>query len=198
MTKRIRLLLIALASLPCSPVFAAMSPVGVSIVPPIEFPPYDFDITGVRVSALWGSHRNVYGFDFGLLGNMTNGQMTGVAASGLFNYNQGMTTAIGLQAAGLANVNINKARVYGVQVAAFNSNKAESVVVGLQVGLVNLAGYTDIRGLQVGVYNRAHDVAGFQVGLINQCDSLHGLQIGLINFHTRGLFAVSPILNFGF
>lgn len=198
MTKRIHLLLIALASLFCTPAFAAMSPVSVSIVPPLEFPPYDFDITGLRLSALWGSHRNVYGFDFGLLGNMTNGQMTGVAVSGLFNYNQGMTTAIGIQAAGLANVNVNKARIYGVQVAAFNSNRAESTVVGLEVGLVNMASYTDIRGFQVGVFNRAHDVVGFQIGLINQCDTLHGLQIGLINFHTRGLFAVAPILNVGF
>src|SRR5690606_19669327 len=122
-------------------------------------------------------------------GNMTNGQMTGIGVSGLFNYNRGQTTAIALQAAGIANVNVNKARIYGIQIAAVNSNRAESVVVGLQAGVVNLSKYTNIRGLQVGVYNVARDVAGFQIGLINQCDSLHGLQIGLINFHTRGLFA---------
>jgi hypothetical protein len=198
MTKRILVLLIASASFFGSSAFAAMSPLSVSLVPPLEFPPSDFTVTGLRASVLWGSHRNVYGIDLGLIGNMTEGQMTGIAASGVFNYNRGSTTAIGLQAAGIANVNLNKARIYGVQVAAVNSNKAESVVVGLQAGLVNLASFTDIRGFQVGVYNKAHDVVGFQLGVINECDSLHGIQIGLLNFNAKGLFSVAPILNIGF
>jgi hypothetical protein len=177
---------------------AALSPLGIAVVPPVQFPPSDFTVTGARLSLLWGLHKNVYGLDVGAIGNMTDGQMTGIAVSGLFNYNRGMTTAIGLQVAGLANVNVNKARVYGLQLALVNANRAESVVVGVQAGLANLAMYTNIRGVQVGVYNRAHDVVGFQIGLVNIADSLHGIQIGLINFHRQGLFSVAPILNVGF
>ena len=36
-----------------------------SIVPPVEFPGHDFDVTGLRASVLWGNQRNVYGIDLG-------------------------------------------------------------------------------------------------------------------------------------
>jgi hypothetical protein len=151
------------------------------------------------VSALWGNQKNVYGLDLGLVGNMTEGQMTGISVSGLFNLNKGQTNGVLLQAAGLGNFNVNKARIYGVQLAGIiNSNNAESVVGGLQLALINLGPFTDIRGVQAGVYNKAHDVVGFQIGLINIADTLHGIQIGLVNFHRQGLFSVAPIMNVGF
>lgn len=178
---------------------AALSPLGVAIVPPVQFPGKDFTVTGLRMSVLWGNQKNVYGLDVGAIGNMTEGQMTGIGVSGLFNLNKGQTTGVLLQAAGIGNFNQGKARIYGVQIAGIvNANKAESVVAGLQVALLNLGPYTNIRGVQVGLYNKAHDVAGFQIGIINDADSLHGIQIGLINFHRRGLFSVAPILNIGF
>ena len=199
MKKILSLVAVALAFLSIPNSEAAMSPIAVAIVPPIQFPGSDFDVTGLRMSALWGNQKNVYGLDFGLIGNMTEGQMTGIAVSGVFNLNKGQTTGVLLQAAGLGNFNVNKARIYGVQVAGIiNSNRAESVVGGLQLALVNLGPYTNIRGVQAGVYNRAHDVVGIQIGLVNVADTLHGIQIGLINFHRQGLFAVAPILNIGF
>ena len=118
--------------------------------------------------------------------------------SGIFNLNKGESTIIGLQAAGLANVNVNKARIVGVQVAGFNSNQAESSIVGVELGLVNYAPYTHIMGLQAGLYNRAHVVSGFQIGLVNIADNLQGIQIGLANINHQGLFAFSPFLNIGF
>jgi len=175
------------------------SPLSVSLIPPLQFPPQDFTVAGARVSALWGNHRNVYGIDLGAIGNVTEGEFIGVGVSGIFNYNKGVTTGVFLQAAGLGNFNVNHARIYGVQIAGIiNSNKAESKVIGLQLAAVNLAPYTDIRGVQAGIYNKARDVIGFQIGIINVADSLHGLQIGLLNFHTKGVFAVAPIINFGF
>jgi hypothetical protein len=198
MQKRFQALVVVLAVFFGVSAQAALSPLGVAVIPPVQFPPSDFTVTGARVSLLWGLHKNVYGLDVGAIGNMTDGQFVGIGVSGLFNYNRGLTTAIGLQAAGLANINVNKARIYGLQIATVNSNKSESVVVGVQAALVNLAKFTDVRGVQVGVYNHAHDVVGLQLGLVNIADSLHGIQIGLINFHTRGLFAVAPILNIGF
>src|SRR5690606_28112402 len=79
---------------------AAMSPLSVSVVPPAQFPPSDFSVTGIRASVLWGHHRNMYGVDLGLVGNITDQTFTGIAVSGLFNYTTGTTTAVGTQLAG--------------------------------------------------------------------------------------------------
>ncbi len=177
---------------------AALSPLSISIVPPIQFPPQDFAIVGARVSLLWGSHRSVDGFDIGGLGNITKQHMNGVQVAAGINYNAGTTTAIGLQAAGIANININKANVIGAQVALYNSNRAESSIAGIELGAVNNSPFTKVIGVQAGIYNKAHTVYGFQIGLINVAESLHGFQIGLVNFNKSGVFEVAPILNFGF
>src|SRR6185437_3499357 len=177
-----------------TPAQAGVTPLAVSIVPPVQFPPSDFTIAGARVSVLWGEHRDVYGFDIGGLGNITDLGFVGVGASGLFNITHGSTTILGLQAAGLFNANTEKTTVVGVQVAAFNSNTAESSLIGVGVGpIANYSPFMNIYGLQVGLYNKALNVYGFQIGLVNSADSLHGIQIGLINFNRTGMFSVAPI-----
>lgn len=198
MKKTLLLLLISCSFL--QPAHAALSPVSVSIVPPIQFPPADFSVTGFRLSLLWGHHRDMYGLDLGLIGNMTDQDFTGIGLSGIFNITHGTTTAIGAQLAGLMNLNTNKTHVYGLQGAiGLNENDAESSVVGLQLAaLANLADHTTIWGAQVALYNKAYAVYGFQIGLVNVVENLHGLQIGLVNFNHTGLFSVSPILNVGF
>ncbi len=182
------------------PAFAATSPLSVSVVPPVQFPPDDFNVTGARISALWGHHRNVYGLDVGALGNFTDQRFVGLAISGLFNKTGGDTTILGLQLAGATNINTGKTNVYGVQLAGgINMNTAASSVIGLQAALLaNLSPHTNIYGLQIGLYNQALSVYGIQIGLVNVCNSLHGIQIGLINFHHQGVFKVSPLLNIGF
>jgi hypothetical protein len=178
---------------------AAISPIGVAIIEPIQFPPRSFSIMGARVGALWGHHHKVYGVDLGGIGNRTFQEMAGVQVAGIFNANNGTTTAVGLQAAGVGNWNINKARVVGVQLAGLlNNNRAESFALGAVVAAANLTAHTKIIGIEAGVYNHAREVYGFQVGLINKTDDLHGFQIGLLNYFNKGLFAVSPILNVGF
>ncbi len=171
----------------------------VSVVNPVQFPPDDFSVTGLRLNLLYGSHRSVYGFDFGVVANRTKQTFTGIGAAGILNWTEGSTTAIGTQLAGVANWNTNKTTVYGFQLAGIlNMNKASSTVVGIQAALVNLSGHTGIYGAQIGVYNKARTVHGFQIGLVNDATDLHGIQIGLINFHRKGLFVVSPIINIGF
>lgn len=178
---------------------APISPLGVSIIPPVQFPPGDFYITGARLNVIWGKHRRVYGLDVGGIGNITEQAMAGIQVAGGFNLNQGTVVGVGLQAAGLANVNNGRARIVGAQLAGlFNSNKAETTVIGVQASLANLSPFTTIGGVQLGIYNRALVVYGLQIGLVNHAKVLHGIQIGLINFHTDGLFAVAPILNVGF
>jgi hypothetical protein len=178
--------------------YALFSPIGVSVVPPIQMPPDDFSITGVRLDLIYGDNRAVYGFDLGVIGNGTDQQMTGIQFAGGFNYNKGQATIIGIQAAGITNINVNHTTIIGAQVALVNVNKAESSLGGFELGLVNDATYTTIVGAQVGLYNSARVVNGFQIGLINVADSLHGIQIGLANFNHTGLFSFAPILNVGF
>jgi len=179
---------------------AFVSPLSVSGLPPVQFPPEDFTVAGARASLIWGNHRSVYGFDLGVIGNRTTQNFVGLAVSGVFNLNQGQTTVLGLQLAGIANVNTNKTAVFGAQLAGgINSNSAESSVAGLQAALIaNICDHTNIYGVQFALYNRAQSVYGIQIGLVNEAADLHGVQIGLVNFNHKGLFAVSPILNVGF
>ena len=177
---------------------AAITPLAVSLVPPLQFPSDENSVTGVRLSTLWGHHRDVYGFDFGGIGNITDQDFVGVGLAGVFNLTYGETR--GLQVAGLTNVNLQKTTVVGVQLAGLlNYNKAESSATGLQLALLgNISSFTNVYGGQVGLYNTAKEVYGFQIGLVNVTESLHGIQIGLLNFHRKGTFYVSPILNVGF
>jgi hypothetical protein len=179
---------------------AAVTPLAFSLISPVEFPPQDFAVAGLRVSAIYGEHRNVYGFDLAAIGNVTQQNFAGLAVAGGFNMTHGMTHIVGIQAAGGANINTSNTWIYGLQIAGgINSNQGETRIVGLQLAaLANLSAHTDIVGAQVGLYNVAHNVYGFQIGLVNKADMLHGIQVGLINFNTRGLLAVSPFLNIGF
>lgn len=178
---------------------SAITPLSIGFVPPVQFPPDDFTVTGLRTSLLYGRHRSVYGLDIGLLGNITDQNFAGLAVSGLFNKTAGTTTIFGLQLAGLTNINSGKTAVYGFQVAmGVNYQSAVSDVIGVQLAAGNHAPFTDIYGLQVGLYNKAKEVYGLQIGVVNIADDLHGLQIGLINFNNKGLISVCPILNAGF
>lgn len=179
---------------------ASVTPVSVAIVPPIQFPSDEFTITGARLSVLWGRHRDLYGLDFGAIGNITTQSFVGVGISGIFNYTEGMTRILALQAAGVANISTQKTQVYGLQVAGgMNWVTAESTVVGVQAALIgNHSPSTNIYGAQIGLYNRAKEVYGLQIGLVNFAKSLHGIQIGLANINETGIFGISPIINIGF
>ena len=187
-------------TLPAHYAQAFYTPLAVAIIPPVQFPPSDFSITGARASILWGRHRDVYGLDFGVLGNFTEQAFVGAGVSGLFNITHGTTHVVALQAAGVANVNTNKTSVYGVQLAGLvNANTAESSVSGVQIAAIaNISAFSNIYGAQIGLYNRAKDVYGLQIGLVNVATSLHGVQIGLVNFNSTGVVNMSPILNIGF
>ena len=195
-----RHILVTVAMLFCTQAFAFTSPLSVGILDPVQFPQEKYSVAGLRFSVLWGNHRDMYGLDFGLLGNRTQQRFVGSAISGVFNLTEGDTTIVGVQLAGLANVNTNKLWVYGVQAAlGVNYNEGEAHMTGVQLApLANLSSHTTVYGAQIGLYNVAREVYGFQIGLVNRTQTLHGIQIGLVNFHHTGLFYVSPILNVGF
>lgn len=180
--------------------YAAFSPLAAAILAPVQFPANDFAISGLRASVIWGQHRNIYGFDFGGIGNITEQDFGGIGVSGIFNATRGNTVILGLQAAGVTNYNTGKVRLVGFQLAGgLNINKAESTALGFQIApLGNVSPFTKVYGMQVGLYNSANEVYGFQIGLINSAELLHGIQIGLVNFNKKGLFSTAPILNVGF
>jgi hypothetical protein len=186
------------AALSSAPSLAGYTPIGFGIAPPAQLPPKSFSIVGARLSAGYGVNKDVYGVDLGTIGNITENQFVGIGVSGLFNWNKGHATVIGLQAALGANINVNKARIVGLQVSGWNANLAESTMVGVGLGLGNQSPNMTMIGLQAGLYNTARHVYGFQIGLVNRAENLHGIQIGLLNFNTHGLFSLAPIMNIGF
>lgn len=195
---RIALILITFSMLPQAHAAPLNSTISFNILPPVQFPQRDYKITGLRLSALWGNQQDVYGLDIGGLGNVTEGAFGGSAIAGVFNVTHHLTRVVGFQLAGGANINTEKTQIYGVQGAiGANINTAESSLYGFQFGLMNFSMNTNVYGVQVGLFNQARGVYGLQVGFINMANNVHGLQIGFLNFNETGLFAISPVLNFG-
>jgi hypothetical protein len=65
---------------------------------------------------------------------------------------------------------------------------------GLQVGLVNKA--SDLYGIQCGLlWNDAKCARGLQLGLINTADSMAGFQVGLVNIIKESSVPFLPIIN---
>ena len=170
------------------------------LFPPLQYPSEDEAVIGLRVSPGWAKHKNVYGLDFGTIGNITTSNFVGMAFSGVFNRTEGSATILLIQAAGVANYNKAKTNVIGMQWAlGFNYGAAQHDIYGLQIALGgNFGAKTKIYGFQVGIYNEAESVYGFQLGLVNKTKNLSGIQIGLINYHANGWLPVFPVINIGF
>lgn len=65
---------------------------------------------------------------------------------------------------------------------------------GLQVGLVNKA--SDMYGIQCGLlWNNAKHARGLQLGLINKADAMEGFQVGLVNIIKESPVPFLPIIN---
>ena len=129
-TKQIYTLLLAaiLLILPAHQASAAMTPLAIGIIPPVQFPPSKFDIVGLRASVIYGNHRSVSGIDLGLIGNMTEVSFAGLAVAGGFNRNKGKATILGLQLAGIANLNMEKTGVYGLQADSLTTTKPNQML----------------------------------------------------------------------
>lgn len=124
-----------------------VSPIGLALFPPLQLPPTDFAIKGLRLSVV-GRNREAIGIDVAALGHITDVTFKGIALAGLFNYNATNSTVIGLQVAGIANLNLGHSEVYGIQVGAYNS---AGTVYGFQFGLINVA--NELHGIQIGLFN---------------------------------------------
>lgn len=170
---------------------AGTSPFAISLVPAIGLPGEAWDVAGLRINLLVGRHRDVWGFDVGLLGNEVSDDFEGVEAAGLFN-RVGRSDGA-WQAAGI--LNRCEGDFYGLQTAGA-LNWTDGAVEGLQIALVNRA--TELSGLQIGLYNAIDRGSGVQIGIVNAARSFDGLQIGVINVIRDSTMPFFPIVNFAF
>ena len=208
--------------LACSLLIAAGSlaadstPVMGSLFTPVQAPSSDYDVTGVRLSLIYGDCQNFKGLDLGLV-NHADGEFSGLAIGGA---NIADGSFCGAQV-GLVNWNGYHSedwagRSIGVQLGALNYTDS---FCGLQDGLVNVSG-SSFSGLQAGLVNYADDmygvqcgayfilgvniaggsVYGCQLGLVNYAGTMErGLQIGIVNIIARnGWLPVLPIINGNF
>lgn len=85
-------------------------------------------------------------------------------------------------------------RTYGVDLGLFSKS---GDFCGVAANVVGNFSERDAEGFQFGVVNMVEgDVRGVQIGLVNKAGHLYGVQIGLVNFNPSGISF--PILNFGF
>lgn len=170
------------------------SPIGFGLVPPIQFPPANASVGGLRLSILAAKNANVGFLDLQPLVGITDGDFTGIAIAGLWNKVGRNASALqiggllntvdgafsGLQIAGIANVNSNDFSTDALQIACFN--RAGGISSGAQLGVLNLAQHW----------------SGLQLGVINVAENLNGLQIGLANIIRQSPVPFMLILNASF
>lgn len=195
---------------------ADTTPVMVSLVTPVQAPYRSYDVTGLRLSFIYGECQDFTGLDIGIIGNSRK-EFTGLAIGGfnfagerlyggqvgLVNWNGHSDTTWGRRSVGAQIGALNYAGVFcGLQDGIVNVS--EDSFMGMQSGLVNFT--HDLYGLQCGYYllvgvNVASGTThGCQIGLVNYADRVDGgCQIGLINIISHnGWLPVLPIVNGSF
>ena len=181
---------------------ADTTPVMVSLVTPAQVPLRSYDVTGFRLSLIYGDCRDFTGFDLGVI-QRTAGEFDGFGIGG-FSF-----ACEGLYGGQIGLVNwcwdSNSSRSYrsaGAQVGLLNY--AESFA-GLHYGLVNVTsarfyGVADgalnftgglLTGMQDGLFNYTYDLYGLQcgmylaIGMNVASGTVRGCQVGIVNFATK-------------
>lgn len=150
----------------------AYTPFMLSLVTPLQVPPRDFDVGGLRINAIYGECHDFDGLDLSALAGRTTGHANGFQASLLANIVDG--NGLGLQA------------------GAVNFVRGE--YEGLQLGLC--ANYIQkAQALQIGFYNGAEYIEGMQIGVINTTRRMIGVQIGVVNVIQDNDVPFLPIIN---
>lgn len=133
----------------------------------------DTSIYLLRLNAVYGNNKNVYGLDMGFAGRVES------------NFK-------GWQ---LNLLNLVKEDCAGLQTGLYNSSGDSK---SIQIGIINTA--KKMVGWQIGIINHSDDINGLQVGLLyNTAEVMKGLQIGLFNMNWKGKpLTFLPIINFSF
>lgn len=121
---------------------ARYSPFMLSFVNPIQVPPADFNVGGLKLNLIYGECNDITGLDIGLF-SMARGDCMAWHLNGV--------SIVGAGGSGL--------------MTSLIANYVEADYDGLQIGVYNHA--THINGLQIGVINYANTAYGLQIGLVN-------------------------------
>src|SRR5450759_2326604 len=125
-----------------------MTPIQISICPPIQLVPGNWDVWGLRLDLPYGNNRDLYGIDAGI-GNIVSDEFVGIQVGGINSIRGLESHAIGLQVAGL--VNDSAGNMKGAQISFWNQGGGFE---GAQMGCINLA-RGDFAGVQMGAINTA-------------------------------------------
>lgn len=159
------------------------------------------DVSGARLSLLYGEANSVRGLNVSILGLSDVNTMTGLdfgwffgasrvqndfkgVGFGWVNWHEGRDTGANIGFVNFVN------DVNGLNLGAVNYSQGQTTV---NVGLVNVGLNESL--IDVGFINYSESTS-FQVGLINATKNLDGLQVGLINYAENGIFPVLPLINF--
>ena len=167
--------------------FADTTPIMVSLVTPVQAPSRYYDVTGFRLSLIYGDCQEFTGLDIGIVDHADR-DFTGIAIGGV-NIADGRLYGGQL---GLVNWNGHDTRKWdrrsiGAQLGIFNY---ANTFCGLQDGFANVAGRS-FTGLQSGFLNSTRDLDGLQCGFyllfgVNMASgTMRGCQIGLVNYAER-------------
>ena len=146
------------------------TPFMLAIFDPVQVPPSDWDVAGLRLSILYGKCNVLKGLDIGLVNES--------------DYLQGIQIGI---------VNAD-GDVAGLRVSALYGDA--NVMKGLDIGLFNAC--NALQGWQIGLFNTAKLMKGLQLGVVNHAEQAIGVQIGLVNIIEDKDIPFLPIINASF
>jgi len=165
------------------------TPLELGIATPVQIPPANWSVYGLRLNLIYGESYDVYGLDLGLVGynrdkmvglqmmaaaDWVESDMDGVQFAGIANVVCG--NAAGIQFGGI--VNYTRGDFAGVQFAAINF---DGTFYGFQAGMFNYDKGISW-GLQLGLANAAvNEFHGWSIAAVNYAERMHGLHLGLIN-----------------
>lgn len=160
-------------------------------------------LNGVQLSGLWNEADEIpCGVQATVFANVEKGRMGfGLQLAGVINRCE--SAGAGLQLAVLFNEASKDFR--GAQVGLFNKGKLGATTwfehhrIGFtsygQWVAANYYGVENMRGLQLGLFNKAENMKGLQIGVVNMADTMTGLQIGLVNIIKESSVPFLPIIN---
>jgi hypothetical protein len=149
--------------------------------------PSDPDVSGMRLSFIWGKNRSQSGLDFGLLSMSETSRLSGLALVA------GVSRVTGEMDAGVALslINFHSGRDSGMNGAFINVlNDADGA---FNTGFVTIAQgetFVDLGGVNVS------ESSTVQIGFINVTKKLKSFQFGFINMAENGFLPIFPIFNF--
>lgn len=170
----------------------SFSPLGLGLIPPVQFPSVEQDIVGFRLNLLMGENRDVSFLDIGAVANVVDGYLYGVQVAGIANKVYASEGSV--QIAGC--LNFVERGFAGIQISGL-ANYAASDMNGFAIGCVNYVG-GDFQGAQLGVLNLVGEAEGLQIGAFNYAKSLKGLQLGVFNVIQNSPVPFLPVANCSF